>query len=75
MLVLHHHHFIAFLDCLQENKQGFKFNHMEKNFWKALHCTATQTELAFIAIYGKAISYLYMKVYEDLGKNRKICLT
>ena len=41
MLVLQHHHFIAFLDCLQENKQGSKFNHMEKNFWKALHCTAT----------------------------------
>ena len=34
---------------------------MEKNFWKAMHCTATRTELAVIAIYGEAISYPYMK--------------
>ena len=61
MLILHRHHFIAFLDCLRENKQSSKFNHMEKNFWKAMHCTATRTELAVIAIYGEAISYPYMK--------------
>jgi len=34
---------------------------MEANLWKALHCTATTTELAVLAIYAEAISYPYMK--------------
>ena len=71
MLILHRHHFIAFLDCLQENKQSSKFNHMEKNFWKAMHCTATRTELAVIAIYGEAISYPYMKSVRGSGKKKE----
>src|SRR6266566_3622664 len=71
MLILHRHHFIAFLDCLWENKQSSKFNHMEKNFWKAMHCTATQTELAVIAIYGEAISYPYMKSVRGSGKKKE----
>ena len=34
---------------------------MESNLWKTLHCPATKTELAVLAIYGEAVSYPYMK--------------
>jgi hypothetical protein len=37
------------------------FSHMEENLWKALHCEATKTELAVLALYAQAISHPYMR--------------
>jgi hypothetical protein len=33
---------------------------MEQNLWNALHCTATLTEFAVLALYAQAISHPYM---------------
>jgi len=56
-LVLYRHHFIAFLENLQVNKQNSKLNHMETNLWNALHCDSTISELAVLAIYAEAVFY------------------
>jgi hypothetical protein len=34
---------------------------MEQNLWNALHCKATQTELAVLALYAQAITHPYMR--------------
>jgi hypothetical protein len=34
---------------------------MEQNLWNALHCTATLTEFAVLALYAQAISHPYMQ--------------
>jgi hypothetical protein len=34
---------------------------MEENLWKALHCTATKTELAVLTLYAQAVSHPYMR--------------
>jgi hypothetical protein len=34
---------------------------MEQNLWNALHCTATLTEFAVLALYAQAISHPYMR--------------
>ena len=39
---------------------------MEKNLWDALHCQATLTELAVLAIYAQSVSHPYMN--EICGK-------
>lgn len=68
-LVLHRHHFIAFLENLRVNKQNSKLNHMETNLWNALHCDSTISELAVLAIYAEAVSYPYMKAIRASGDN------
>ena len=60
-LILYADEFKEFFESLRINKQNSTLNHMEKNLWKALHCTSTTTELVVLAIYAEAISYLYMK--------------
>ena len=40
---------------------------MEKNLWNALHCTATKTEFAVLALYAQAISHPYMKEIHTPG--------
>ena len=54
-------HFIEFLEYAKEKKQVMRFSNMEENLWRALHCTATKTELAVLALYGLAISQPYTK--------------
>ncbi len=60
-LLLHLKFFRQFLQHLQITKQNGKLNHMESNLWKALHDSATLSELAILALYGEAISYPYVK--------------
>ena len=61
MLLLHLDYFIEFLEYVRDKKDTRKFNNMEKNLYKALHCNATKTELAVLALYGQAVSHPYMK--------------
>ncbi len=60
-LIQHLSSFIMFLEYAKEKKQVMRFSNMEENLWKALHCTATKTELAALALYGLAISQPYTK--------------
>jgi hypothetical protein len=62
VLLLHLDHFIAFLDYIHKKKNDMRFSHMEENLWKALHCTATKTELAVLALYSQAITHPYMRI-------------
>ena len=71
VLLLHLPCFIEFLTSLRDNKQSSKFNHMEQNLWNALHCTATKTELAVMALYSQAISHPYMKVIRASGEKQQ----
>ncbi|TFK17392.1 hypothetical protein FA15DRAFT_710848 [Coprinopsis marcescibilis] len=44
-----------------KSKKGAKsFNHMEQNFWNALHYKATLTELVALALYSQSFSHPYM---------------
>lgn len=54
-------HFIEFLEFVHGKKQVMRFSHMEENLWKALHCTATKTELAVLALYAQSVTHLYMQ--------------
>ena len=60
-LIQHHSQFVKFLEYVKEKKKTMRFSHMEENLWKGLHCTATKTELAALALYGQAISLPYTK--------------
>jgi hypothetical protein len=60
-ILQHLQHFIAFLEYVKEKKQTMRFSHMEENLWKALHCTATKTELAVLALYAQAVTHPYMR--------------
>jgi len=62
VLLLHLDHFIAFLDYIRKKKNDMRFSHMEENLWNTLHCTATKTELAVLALYSQAITHPYMRV-------------
>lgn len=73
-LILHGPQFIKFLENLRDNKKSGDFNHMESNLWKALHCPATKTELAVMAIYGEAVSYPYMKAIRQCQDKQKNAL-
>ncbi len=64
-LILYKDKFVDFLKSLRINKQNSKLNHMEQNLWNALHCHATLTELAILALYAEAISYPYMKAIRN----------
>jgi hypothetical protein len=33
---------------------------MEENFWKALYCNATKSELAVLALYAQSVRHPYM---------------
>jgi hypothetical protein len=61
-LLQHLSHFIDFLEFVKSKKKTMRFSHMEENLWKALHCTATKTELAVLALYAQAITHPYMRV-------------
>jgi len=60
MLLLHLQDFIQFLEYIQDKKQNSQFSHIEENLWNALHCPATLTEFAVLALYGQAVSHPYM---------------
>jgi hypothetical protein len=60
-LLLYLQFFREFLEHLRITKQNGRLNHMEANLWKALHDSATLSELAILALYGEAISYPYVK--------------
>src|SRR5436190_15595381 len=66
-LLLHSYDFINFLEYIKERKINKRFSNMEQNLWDALHCTATQTELAVLALYGQAISHTYMRHIRSSG--------
>ena len=61
-------HFIDFLKFIQQKKNVMRFSHMEENLWKALHCTATKTELAVLALYAQAVGHPYMKHIRSLER-------
>ena len=44
---------------------------MESNLWKALHDSATLSELAILALYGEAVSYPYVKAIRSTSKSGK----
>ncbi|TFK20050.1 hypothetical protein FA15DRAFT_553690, partial [Coprinopsis marcescibilis] len=59
-LVLHQEKFIEFMDFLKSKKGAKSFNHMEQNFWNALHYKATLTELVALTLYSQSFSHPYM---------------
>ena len=52
ILLLYLPQFIQFLEYIHDRKQNKRFSHMEQNLWDALHCNATKTELAVLALYA-----------------------
>ncbi|KAF8799746.1 hypothetical protein BYT27DRAFT_7119758, partial [Phlegmacium glaucopus] len=70
-LLLHLPQFIEFLKYICDVKQSGKFNHMEQNLWNALHCTATKTEMAVLALYAQAVTHPYMKVVRATGEKQE----
>ena len=70
-LLLHLPYFINFMESLRDNKTTSKFNHMEQNLYKALHCAATKTELAVLALYAQVISHPYMLEICASGEKQK----
>ena len=72
-LLLYLEFFQQFLEHLRITKQNGKLNHMESNLWKALHDSATLSELAILALYGEAVSYPYVKAIRSTSKSGKIC--
>jgi len=74
-LLLYLEFFKQFLEHLRITKQNGRLNHMESNFWKALHDPATLSELAILALYGEAVSYPYVKAIRstsDSGENQNM---
>ena len=69
ILLVHLEKFISFLEYVKAKKDTQKFNNMENNLYKALHCTPTKTELAVLALYGQSVSHPYMKA---LRKDPKV---
>ncbi len=69
VLMQHLPHFINFLKYIQVKKNVMRFSHMEENLWKALHCTATKTELCVLALYAQAVSHPYLKYLRGSGEN------
>src|SRR4051812_4890984 len=69
-VMLHLTDFIDFLEYIKERKTNKRFNNMEQNLWDALHCTATQTELAVLALYDQAISHPYMRHIRSSGAKK-----
>ncbi|KAF8815542.1 hypothetical protein BYT27DRAFT_7225035 [Phlegmacium glaucopus] len=43
----------------------------KENLWNALHCTATKTEMAVLALYAQAITHPYMKVVCATGEKQE----
>ncbi|KAF8804783.1 hypothetical protein BYT27DRAFT_7106262 [Phlegmacium glaucopus] len=44
---------------------------MENNLWNALHCSATKTEFAVLAIYAQAVSHPYLKAVRASGEKQQ----
>ena len=65
-LLLYLQFFRLFLEHLRITKQNGRLNHMESNLWKALHDSATLSELAILALYGEAVSYPYIKAIRSM---------
>ena len=61
-ILIHLPHFIEFLQYIKGKKATKRFSNMEQNLWNALHCTATKTELAVLALYAQAVTHPYMRV-------------
>src|SRR6266487_2756163 len=61
VLLQHLPHFVEFLDFIKDKKADNRFSNMEQNLYNALKCTATQTELAVLALYGQVISHPYFR--------------
>lgn len=72
-LIQYSTYFIAFMENLRDNKQNSSLNHMETNFWNALDCEATITELVVLVLYAESVSYPYIKSIRA-PKIHKICL-
>ncbi|KJA18866.1 hypothetical protein HYPSUDRAFT_69639 [Hypholoma sublateritium FD-334 SS-4] len=70
-IVLHTDNFKNYMQFVKDTKHNSKFNHMEENFWKALHCNSTLTELAVLALYAESVSYPYMKYIRTSAKNKE----
>ena len=70
-LILQLPHFIEFMEYIKAKKINQQFSNMEQNFWKALHCNATISELAVLVLYAKAISLPYMQ--HILQRKSSIC--
>ena len=62
--------FIRFLEYVKGKKQTMRFSHMEDNLWKGLHCVATKTELAVLALYAQAVSHPYIRAIRAPGKKK-----
>ena len=54
---------------MKAKKDTNKFNNMENNIHKALHCIPTITELAVLPLYRQSVSHPYMKA---LHKDPKV---
>jgi hypothetical protein len=70
VLLLYLPFFIQFLEFIRDRKQNKRFSHMEQNLWDALHCTATKTEFAVLALYAQAITHPYMRVIRAPGDKK-----
>src|SRR6266550_5602572 len=62
--------FIKYLIYFKDKKQSHKLNHMEQNFWNALHDEKTISELVVLALYGQSISHPYVKAMRTAEKNK-----
>ena len=67
-LILQLPHFIEFMKYIKAKKINNQFSNMEQNFWMALHCNATITELVVLALYAQAISHPYMQYIRSKKK-------
>ena len=61
LMIQHLPRFLTYLEYAKQKKKTMRFSHMEQNLWNALHCSATKTELAVLALYAQAISHPYVK--------------
>ena len=70
VLVQYLDEFKEYLTFFKSTKQNQKFNHMEQNFWNALHDDKTISELVVLALYGQSISHPYVKAMRIAEKNK-----
>jgi len=70
VLVQYLDEFKEYLIFFKSTKQNQKFNHMEQNFWNALHDEKTISELVVLALYGQSISHPYVKAMRIAEKNK-----
>jgi hypothetical protein len=68
-ILAHLSQFIAYLEYYRLRKSTKKFNHMEQNFWNAIHDIPTLSELAVLSLYAQSISHPYMEKVRTPGQN------